>query len=204
MRRAMQGKRVCSKDGGKSLQGIAHPNFKTGRYTRSIPQKLLPAFERAINDPDLLALNQDIATVEAMIDDTLRTLETGDLAALFGEVRTLWSRLWPAVQREDREAVTRIRDRLGDLILLGASEALAVAKFLELTEQKRRLTESESRRREKMQEYLRAEDAAISYKALAMAVRNNVKDRDVLSSIADEFARIAGLAAIPGPQPPAR
>lgn len=185
--------RKCYHHGGASLKGIAHPQFKDGRYSRYMPPKLAEAFTRALDDPDLLSLNTDIATVESLINEVMQDLQGGDLASLFGQVGQLWGRLWPAVQREDREAVARIREQLDGLIREGASKSATLMKFLDLTEQKRKLSETEAKRREKMQEMVEAERVARDYRALVLAVKAVVDEPDKLVRIQAEFGRIIGI-----------
>lgn len=193
MQRALAGKRVCKFDGGKSPSGLAHYNFKNGDHSRYMPKNLAEAYTRALDDPDLLSLNTDIATVEALIDQSMRELESGDVASLFGQVGQLWTRLWPAVSREDREAVGRIREQLDGLIREGASKSVALAKLLDLTEQKRKLSETEAKRREKMEELVEAERVARDYRALVLAVKAVVDEPDKLLRIQTEFGRIIGI-----------
>jgi hypothetical protein len=54
---------------------VASPNFKTGRYSRSIPGHLVATYERAIRDPKLLSLRDEIALTDIMIGDSLAQLD---------------------------------------------------------------------------------------------------------------------------------
>ncbi len=193
MRRALKGKRVCKKDGGASLAGIAHPNYQGKGYSRYMPDPIAPAFQRALNDPDLLALNVDIATVEALIDDVMHRVTNGDPVALFKQMRNLWGSLWAATAREDSSGIRRIRGQFTNLLEEGAAQAAAVDTLLDLTEQKRKLVDTEGKRREKMQEYVRAEEVAVAYRALGLAVKKHEDDPVKLAAIADEFERLVAL-----------
>ncbi len=198
LRRAIKNKRVCKKDGGASKGGIEHWNYQgkgTGRY---MPSAIAPAFERALNDPDLLALNVDVATMEALINDQMQRIMNGDPTAVFGKMRQLWAQLWLATRRDDKKGVSRIRGELSDLFENGARQMAALDRLLDFTEQKRKLVDSEGKRREKMQEYVRAEQVAIVYRSLAMAVKKVEDDPDKLAAIADEFDRLLALNYLPG------
>jgi hypothetical protein len=68
---AMRGRNVCMSHGGKTPRGAASPHFKTGRYSRSLPGRLVAAYEEALSDPRLLSLRDDIALTDAMLMETL-------------------------------------------------------------------------------------------------------------------------------------
>jgi len=184
---------VCRKDGGASPRGLASPAFKDGRYSRYMPPRLAVAFERALADPELLSLTTDIATVETLINDTMEQLSAGDLAQTIGKVKDKWDQLWAAIRREDAKSAESIRVEMSALIDQGASQLQALSKFLDLTEQKRKLSETEARRREKMSELVEAERVARDYRALVLAVKAVEDDPAKLLRIQAEFGRIIGI-----------
>lgn len=194
----MKGRRVCSKDGGKSPRGIASPSFKHGRYSRFVPRSLAPAMKAALNDVDLLSLTQDIATTEAMLDDLMRKLTERDPSSTFAKIRTLWNRLWVAVRSEDAALTQRIRSDMNELIVEGSEQALMVGRYIDLSELKVKQVDMEVRRREKMQSLVPAESVARDYRALALAVKSKVKDPEVVREIALEFERILGMDHLSG------
>ena len=58
----------CKLHGGKSLAGAAHPNFKTGRYSKYLPKHLAKAYDEIKADPKLLQLDDDVALLEARLN----------------------------------------------------------------------------------------------------------------------------------------
>jgi hypothetical protein len=90
---AMRGRNVCLAHGGKTPRGAASPHFKTGRYSRSLPGRLVAAYEEALSDPRLLSLRDDIALTDAMLMETLSQLDDDTPAAkqrrIFHEVLRL-------------------------------------------------------------------------------------------------------------------
>lgn len=192
--RATKGKRVCKDDGGKSRGGIASASFKHGKYSRYMPKALAPVFEAVMKDPDLLALNTDIASHEARIDQLFQSIEGGNPGKLWAEALKEWMGLWEATAREDAKDIMKHRNRLDSLLREGSGDVETWGLILETSEQKRKLIDTETKRREKMREYVRAEEAAYYYRALALAVKANIDDTSTLSAIADEFAKIVGMA----------
>lgn len=63
----MIGKTVCYHHGGRTPSGIAAPSFKTGRYSKHLPTRLLATYEDAKRDPNLLVLQDELALVDARI-----------------------------------------------------------------------------------------------------------------------------------------
>jgi len=73
---AMRGRTVCLAHGGRTPRGVASPHFKTGRHSRSLPGRLVSAYEKSRSDPRLLSLREEIALVDAMICEVLEDLGT--------------------------------------------------------------------------------------------------------------------------------
>lgn len=90
---AMRGRNVCLAHGGKTPRGTASPHFKTGRYSRSLPGRLVAAYEEAFNDPRLLSLRDEIALIQAMTCQTLSQLDDDTPATkrrrIFRDIRKL-------------------------------------------------------------------------------------------------------------------
>ena len=61
----------CRMHGGKSLGGIASPNFKHGGYSKFLPVRLGDNYQEAMADPELLALRDDIALLDARVHDLM-------------------------------------------------------------------------------------------------------------------------------------
>lgn len=94
----------CRMHGGSSPSGLAHPNTKHGRYSKHIPTQLSEAYHAAVNDPDLLALHQEIALVDAKVMHLL------DLLAIAPSPRD-WRELMNWIEQR-RKLVESERKRL--------------------------------------------------------------------------------------------
>ncbi|MGI8403704.1 MAG: hypothetical protein ACR2OE_02845 [Thermomicrobiales bacterium] len=105
----MRGRNVCLAHGGKTPRGAASPHFKTGRYSRSLPGRLVAAYEEALNDPRLLSLRDDIALTDAMLMETLSQLDDDTPATkerrVFREVRKLIEQRRRLVEAEVKHIV---------------------------------------------------------------------------------------------------
>jgi hypothetical protein len=106
---AMRGRTVCLAHGGKTPRGVASPHFRTGRYSRSLPGHLVAAYERALHDPMLLSLRDEIALTDTMIAETLSEL-TDDMPwaktrKIFHQVTRLIDQRRKLVEAEVRHIV---------------------------------------------------------------------------------------------------
>ncbi len=195
-RLASKGRMVCYIHGGKSLTGRDHPQFKTGRYSRYLPERLLEKYHAAMESGELTALDQEIALIEAKTADALERMTTGDgatgvtawmdLTAAYANLRTELVRPEPDPVRL-RAAVVGM-DRA---IQRGGDEARAWPEILGLIEQRRRLVDTERRR-------LSDEDKAISIERLMVlctaiidVIRRNVASREQREAMANEIRLLA-------------
>src|SRR5215207_6276206 len=68
----------CRMHGGRSPRGVAHPSFKTGRFSRSIPSRLSQSYEEALADPRKLELTDELAVIVARNRELLESLYSGE------------------------------------------------------------------------------------------------------------------------------
>jgi hypothetical protein len=200
----------CYHHGGAALKGAAHPNFKDGSRSKYMPKFLAPAFAEALNNPELLNLSESIAGQEAIVRDAYDSLNQGEAPTrLVGRIRAEWREFWNATGRGDQEAVAEHRQRIGVLLGQAATVAATLERIGNAEEIKRRLVDTEIKRREKMREQIVFEDAVLLYNQITQANRQEILEFDglsredknrLLNRIVTRFAEIAGL---PNPARPA-
>jgi translation elongation factor EF-G len=156
----MKGRTVCLAHGGRTPRGVASPNFKTGRYSRSLPGHLVADYERATHDPTLLSLRDEIALTDAMIGETLSQL-TDDMP---------WAKQVKAFERIRR-----------------------------LSEQRRKLVESEVRHIVLAREVMTTDEAMALVHAVVAIVTRYLPDPKDQTAIAEE---LHALIATSGPEMP--
>jgi hypothetical protein len=124
---AMRGRTVCLAHGGRTPRGAASPNFKTGRYSRSLPGHLVAAYEQVLHDPALMSLRDEIALTDAMIGETLSQI-TEEMPwakerKIFAQVRRLIEQRRKLVESEVRHIVLARE-------VMTADEALALVRAM--------------------------------------------------------------------------
>ena len=68
----------CRMHGGASLKGTDLPQFKSGRYSRSMPDRLVGRYRDALADEERYDLRDEISLAEAKIDDLLSKMVRGE------------------------------------------------------------------------------------------------------------------------------
>ncbi len=187
---AMVGKNVCRLHGGKSLSGPASGTWKTGRYSRFLPARMLADYKRALNDPDLLAMRADVALVEARLADLLKRVDSGESGALWGKLQATWLGLEKARKEADTANMAALMATLGSLINRGAADRETWGEVVFTLDQKRKLSESERKRLIDLQQMMTSEQAMALLAAVIDVVRTNVTDRTILAAISADIARL--------------
>lgn len=177
--------------GGGKLRGAANPNFKTGRYSKDLPTRLLGRFEEAIQDAELLSIRDDVALLQGIIGAKIAELKEAeaspDLERIVGMVETIQAE-WAGWD------FTRMERELGTLqeAITGKSAQDRVLKEVrELVREKAVLAAQESRRLAELQQNIPIEQALLLAQALVGIVRDDLADlpdaNDRLRGIAGKF-----------------
>ncbi len=193
----------CRLHGGMSLRGMAHPNYQGKGYSRYVPKPLEPAITAFLESGDPLDLIQPIATWEGRIDQLLRSLEEG--GADWADLAAQWAGLWAATAAKDGERVGDHRKAIDALLKSGLAEADTWKQIREADETRRKLIDSEDKKRDRRRGWMRAEEIRYQNNALrlavveAMALIDDPKlQRKVRTFIAERFIQVVGPAALPG------
>lgn len=190
--RAMIGKTKCRMHGGKSRSGPAHPNWIDGRGSRVMPKRMMQDYQDALNDPEKLAFDKDIALLEARLRDVLKRVDSGESGRLWGFLASAWDQYEAARRANDPQALLQAIALIGDLIRQGHGDHLAWAEVTNLLERRRKVVESEMKRQVQMHEVVKSEVAMGLLAQLVQAVREHVHDDDTVQAITAEYARLIG------------
>lgn len=194
-RPASPGKEVCYIHGGKTPSGIASPHFKSGRYSKSLPGRILERYTEFLSDENILALDDEIALVSARIAELLGNLEHGDLGARWLELQKHYELMVQAVASQDLGAGRAAFEALGAVIKEGADEFLSWSQISELLESRRKLVDTERKRLVDAQQVITSEQAMVLVTALIDSVRRNVRDPATLTSIQADLTRVLNQPA---------
>lgn len=189
-RSTVRDRSVCSIHGGKTPRGFALPQTTHGRHSRNLPTRLNERYHASRNDPDLLNLSDEIALTDAFIEDARRGMDHGESGRLFTELKASWDDLTVAQRAKDSVAVSRAIGEIGALIRQGIASYAARNEAADLIERRRKLVDSESKRRLQMQDSITSEKAMLLIAALLDSVVMHVSDPATLARIAADFGAL--------------
>lgn len=180
----------CYHHGGSSKSGTALPQTTHGRYSKDLPTRLGERFLASRSDPDLLNLNAEIALIDARLGDLLRRVDSGESGELWKALKGTFKELEQAKRNGDDLAEALAFDELGQLVSRASADYEAWIDVRLLVEQRRKLVDSEGRRRKDMQDMITSEKAMLLVTSLVDTVRRHVRDRDTLAAISADLARL--------------
>lgn len=185
----------CYMHNGRAATGMAASGFKTGKYSRYLPARLLERYAESERDADLLALRGDIALVDARLADLLTRVDTGESGAVWRALSDAWAALRLARAAKDAAALNAALAEVGALIERAGADSAAWREIHAAVDQRRKLVESERKRLVEMQQMVTAEQAMTFVAALAESVRRNVSDPRAVAAISADLARFTRGAA---------
>jgi hypothetical protein len=225
-RSAVYGTDRCVRHGGgKPLQGKprGHQNFKTGehsdmlvfkfagqiiagktpmtrRYEKFIPERLSKKYLQSVNDPEIIALNDDIALVETRIKQLIDNIDKDAPPAVWADAQDTFNQFMMFRRLNDPDKAREMLDRLEDIINNAGSEREAWDEVFTRLEQRMKLAQAEMKRRIEMQNLLNAEQAMDMVSRLLAAVNEGseavIDDeklrKELYLAIGQRFARITG------------
>lgn len=188
-RRAMANGK-CYVHGGPTPRGRALPQTTHGRYSKDLPTRLAARYEEARTDPDLLNLNAEIHLTYAMLTEALRGMDQGEAGRLWRDLKTTWDALQEANRQRDGDAAKQALSEIGRLIARGVADAAARSEVLDIVERRRKLVESEAKRRTAMQQMITAERLMVLVSAVTDVVMRHVDDPRQRAAIAADIGAL--------------
>ncbi|MES2465349.1 MAG: HGGxSTG domain-containing protein [Armatimonadota bacterium] len=198
---AVNRRSVCPFHGGKSLTGVAHPNFLHGRYSRHLPSRLSDGYEAALQEPEIASVRSEVALCVARQEDLLSRVDSGEAGANWRDLQTLYTevekqqRLWqenrgtPAGDRA-REAYVCLVQEMGAVVASGASDYRAWGEVCSMIEQRRRLVNTEIACLVKSEQMVPKEKALAFVGAVVAVVRRHCPEPERLNAIGTEMTAL--------------
>jgi hypothetical protein len=176
--------------GGKSPVGIASPRFINGRHSKHLPSRLIERYQDSQSDPDLLNLQSEISLIDARLSELIGRIDIDGSGTLWRNLGGIVIDLTTYHDAQDLEGIGQTISRLRSTIQRANSDTAAWEEIQPLVEQRRKLVESEAKRRVQMQDMITSEKAMVLISQLTDAVVRHVRDRGALAAIAAEFGSI--------------
>lgn len=175
----------CRNHGGASLRGAAHPMFRTGRYSKFLPDKLAARYAEAVSDAELLDLRHEIALIDLRISALVERLGTGESAENWGRLIEAYDQLKSSQAVRDVAGLADALSALGAVIEGGKQNESGWKEVIELLERRRRLVDSETKRLALMQQFVTSQQLVSLAAAVLEVIRENVSESATRARIAD-------------------
>lgn len=188
---AVVGRSVCYHHGGASRSGISHSGMQHGRYSKHLPTRMGERYQQALIDPELLAMREEVALLDARLADVMGRVDTGESGRVWAALQKAWRvyRTGPPDKRMEAEA------QISDLITDGASDYEAWEEVRSLVDQRSRIVGNERQRMMQMQQMLSVDQAMTLLAAVADSVRKHVSDRGTLAAISEDLTRLVAAGS---------
>ena len=183
----------CRRHGGKSLSGIAHPNYQGKGKSKYLPERMRGTYEAALDDPELLVLRNDIAIIDARLYDLLQRVDTGESGKLWRDAQTAYFDLLEAMRAQDVKLINSAVSKMGRCLDNGVDDYTAWDEVTKAIQQRKGLAESERKRLIEARQMISVEQAMMLLTALLTTIKEHVKDTAALTAIQREFIRITTL-----------
>lgn len=180
----------CRVHGGKSLGGLAAPGFKNGRYSKYLPARLADKYRESMEDPDLLELRSEIAVLDGRMAELMSRIDTGESGPAWGVIQSALGRMTQARSEGDRNKEDQAFRELRGAVERGMTDYAIWSEIATITEQRRKLVETERRRLVDMQQVITSERAMLLIGAVVDIIRRNVTDRIMLNGINVELSAL--------------
>lgn len=185
---AEPGYEVCRYHGGKTPRGIASANWKHGKRSRyPLLGQLAEMHERAVNDPEILNLTQEIALLDARSGELLGKLGTGEAGSSWRAVVEGFDTLEKAILIEDADGIREGLTTLSDAVHNGSRDFELWHGIISIVKERRELVKAEQGRRSAMQTSLNIEDMVGVIRILNGIIRRNITDKEALGRISAEL-----------------
>jgi hypothetical protein len=183
----------CHLHGGRSLKGVDHPAFEHGKYSKysNIPDVLKTDYERFVQDEEILDLNADIALADSIINDLLSKINSHKESDHWYSLMTAaFTRLHQTHQIDpsSQQLESLIAD-LGVALYEGQEEREAYKDIIKLQGEKRRLHDTELKRRIALHGMVKVERVRAFVKYVISVIREEVPDRRIRSKIASKLQK---------------
>lgn len=184
---AIKTSRVCAIHGGKSLKGTDAPSFVTGRYSKYLPDQLQERYQEALQDEELIRLDDEIALIDARLREQLdRLTVVGMNAGGWDAARAHFRAFRLATNRGRRVAALEALNALEAVLDANTSDSVAWSTIRELIDDRRKLVETERRRLLDEDQVITVERLMLFVAAISDIIRRNVASREERASVADE------------------
>jgi len=180
------------------LAGLAHPNFKHGRFSKHLPAQTAARAEEARTNPRLLSLSDNIAVLEARLAELFAALERGESPSLWETLRTTWTRLHQAFAAGDGVGMQAAERDMERLLAVGGNQAAAWTEIGDVMLKQARLVQTEVKTLQSLQQMITVQQNQLMLGAVMNVLVEAVREytdvpsgRKILMAVQQEMTRLS-------------
>ncbi len=187
---------VCITHGARGAlasRGKANVNYKDGTHSRLFKDaRLQERFDKAMADPELLQHRKSIAILDALLEDTLESINTDA-----GASERMWTKamrlldeamvVLPSKEFETRQNLMRLENHINECL----TDAQARSEARRLVQERTTISQKELDRLTKLSGTLTAEQAMVLFQALMNEV-GTIKDAKDRARISGNLIKMVG------------
>lgn len=199
------GREFCKLHGGHAARGIAHGNYKHGKFTKHLPVSLAAKYNAAREDKELLSLKDDIAIAEAREVELFEMIDTGESGKVWKKLQKAGDAFQRAYETGNSDKLMEVVQNIRSLVQEGQPSYSLWEELLYVQEHKRKLTETENKMLISKQQMITVEQLMIYAGVILDSIRTHViKNTEkqvgakILNNISYDFDRISLLEAVGG------
>src|SRR5947209_5688778 len=117
--------------GGKSPRGAHSPNFKHGKYSKSLISELGDNYKESLEDPTLISLREEIALVTTHLH---QMLEEGESGIRWADAKDAFEQLKVAIREGEPHYIQQALENMSWVLLQGRRDWAHRREILEATE----------------------------------------------------------------------
>jgi hypothetical protein len=192
--RPLQGLRRCRRHRG-SPGGAAALAFKHGKHSKYLPPRMQERYQAALTDPTLLSSRDDLALMDARLEDLLRRADTGESGQTWEKLQQARAELLSARQLRDAERVQAALQEMLSLIAKGGADHLTWRDIRETVSDRNKLATSERKRMIELQQMVQVDRLVTFMQTLASILISEIPDKSLARRV---VGRVQTLMTIDG------
>lgn len=173
----------CRLHGGLSKKGTEHPGFRTGRYSKYLPKELGIMADDFASDPNRLDQTAQMAILDAMLVETLKDYTMGGGGSVWDELMKKREDYNRAKARQDTKSMVGMVNEIMEMISAGYTRFLASREAREIIDDRRKLTESERKRRIEEQSMIPVDQVILLLSKIGDSIKRHVPDESARGAV---------------------
>lgn len=169
-----RGRTRCRMHGGNAKLGIAHYNFRNGKYSNYLPTGLLDKYERSMLDPMAKTHGPELNLLDAKILDLLEKNQESDIEPAYREIQKLWDVFRKANSDKNTNLLESTAIRIHEILSGDITPTSRWTEIYECLELRRRMLDSEQRRLKDQQQMISIEELLILVRYIGDSIKTAI------------------------------